>query len=348
MDYGPHGQLLCEGKNLSAKITIIVPVYNSEKYLCRCLDSILAQTFTDFECILIDDCSKDNSVDICERYAKRDSRLTILKNGENTGASLTRKRGIDHARGEYIQFTDSDDYIEKDMLEKMYEKASAENLDIVFCDIIVLQESGNVYINANINNKSKEEIIKHIGITINSLTASLCNKIVKKRIFDNVIFSNTSYAEDKYISLQTTYYAERIGCVNVAFYNYVRNFDSSCNNVESTLKRKIEHFVNYKLIVKFLTEKYGNNIGLFEPELSDSINFLKLEIMTDKKARKAINAKDLYTNANKHIFSKTWKAKTTTKLLFYFAVRNFPFSYCLLDLYLFVGKIRKWKFNFIA
>jgi len=333
MDYGYYGQLLCEGKNLSAKITVIIPVYNSENYLCKCLDSVLAQTFTDFECILIDDCSEDSSINICESYAKKDNRLTILKNCENTGASLTRKRGIDHARGEYIQFTDSDDYIEKDMLEKMYEKASAEDLDIVFCDFAILQKSEKTYINADINNKSKIEIIKNIGVEINSFTACLYNKIIRKQIFNNVIFSNTNYAEDKYISLQTTYYAEKIGYINTAFYNYVRNSNSLSNNAKFCLRRKIEHFDNYKLIVSFLTEKYGNTINLFEPELSNSVNSLKLEIITDKKARKVRDIKDLYINANKHIFSKTWKAKTTTKLLFYFVLRNFPFSYCLIDLY---------------
>jgi len=326
---------------LSAKITIIVPVYNTGEYISRCLDSILAQTFKHFECILIDDFSKDNSVEICETYAKKDDRVIVLKNNENMGASLTRKKGLDYAKGEYVQFVDSDDYIETDMLEKMYEKASAENLDIVFCDLIVRQGSENIYINADINNKCKLEIIKSVGIMINATTSSLCNKIIKKQIFNEVIFSNTSYAEDKYMSLQTTYYAERIGYINTAFYNYVKNSNSTTNNAKYELKRKIEHFDTYKNIVKFLTEKYGNDIEQFEPELSDGINLLKLDIISNKKARTVRNVNELYPAANKRIFSKTWRAKNITKILLYMVIYGFPFSYAILDIYMLTRKILK-------
>ncbi|GBU24705.1 glycosyl transferase [Fibrobacteria bacterium R8-3-H12] len=329
---------------MSIKITIIIPIYNAEKYLCRCLDSVLAQTFTDFECILIDDFSEDNSVEICENYAKKDSRIIVLKNTENIGASLTRKKGLCHAKGEYIQFIDSDDYIEKDMLEKMYKKAFAENLDIVFCDFIIQQKLNNIYINANINNKSKIEIMKQIGVTINSYTACLYNKIAKKQIFDNVIFSNTNYAEDKYISLQTTYYAEKIGYINAAFYNYIRNSNSLTENAKYDLRRKIDHFNNYRLVVKFLTEKYGKDIELFESELSDGVNSLKMEIISDKKAKAVINIDELYINANKRIFSKTWMEKIDKKILFYLVIHKFPFAYNIFHLGLFVKKIlRNWK-----
>jgi glycosyltransferase involved in cell wall biosynthesis len=303
------------------------------------LDSVLAQTFTDFECILIDDFSKDNSLKICENYAKKDDRIIVLKNDENIGASLTRKKGLDYAKGEYIQFVDSDDYIESDMLEKMYEKASAENLDIVFCDFIVLRESGNLYINADVDNKSKIEIIRHIGVKINSVTANSWNKIIKKQIFDNVIFSNTSYAEDKYTSLQTTYYAEKIGYVNAAFYNYFKNSDSTTENVNYFLKRKKEHFYNYKLVVEFLMGKYGHDINLFEPELSDGINSLKMEIISDDGLNSIINIDELYTNANVHIFRKTWKAKLVSKIVFYLIVHKFPFARNVLSLYIFAKKI---------
>jgi glycosyltransferase involved in cell wall biosynthesis len=322
---------------MSVKITIIIPVYNTEKYLCKCLDSILAQTFTDFECILIDDFSEDNSFKICEKYAKKDNKIIVLKNKENMGASLTRKKGLDHAKGEYIQFVDSDDYIEKDMLEKMYGKASTENLDIVFCDFIVKRECGETYINASIGNKIC--MIKQIGVTINSYTACLYNKIIKRQIFDKVIFSNTNFAEDKYISLQTTYYTEKNGCINEAFYNYVRNSDSLSNNKKYGLRKKIEHFENYKLVVKFLTEKYGENIDSFEPELSDGINSLKMEIIYDKVAESVINVDELYLNANNRIFSKTWKTKFATKILLYMIVHKLPFARNTLNLYILTKKI---------
>lgn len=91
-------------------ISIIVPVYNVEAYLCRCIDSILAQTFTDFELILVDDGSPDNCSSICDEYAKKDSRIVVVHK-ENGGLSDARNTGLDIAKGEYIGFVDSDDFI---------------------------------------------------------------------------------------------------------------------------------------------------------------------------------------------------------------------------------------------
>ena len=98
-------------------ITIIIPVYNKEAYLGRCLDSVLAQTYPELEVLLIDDCSKDGSLKICEDYAKKDSRVRVLKQTENAGASAARNAGIEAATGDYIGFVDADDWIEPKMYE---------------------------------------------------------------------------------------------------------------------------------------------------------------------------------------------------------------------------------------
>ena len=106
----------------SPKISIIVPVYKVEQYLRRCLDSIVAQTFTDWECILIDDGSPDNSGRICDEYAEKDKRFRVFHQ-ENVGVSAARNKGLDEARGEWIGFVDSDDWIEKEMYEYLYNDA---------------------------------------------------------------------------------------------------------------------------------------------------------------------------------------------------------------------------------
>ena len=104
-------------------ISIIVPVYNTAKYLEKCLASILAQTFTEYECILIDDNSQDTSLEICDSYAKKDNRIKVFHNKKNAGSSLSRKIGLTAAKGDYIVYIDSDDWIENSMIEKMYQKA---------------------------------------------------------------------------------------------------------------------------------------------------------------------------------------------------------------------------------
>ena len=115
------------------KVSIIVPVYKAEAYLHRCVDSILAQTFTDFELLLIDDGSPDRSGEICDEYAQKDSRIRVIHK-ENGGVSSARQRGLDEAVGEYTIHVDSDDWVEPNMLEELYKKAKQDDADIVICD----------------------------------------------------------------------------------------------------------------------------------------------------------------------------------------------------------------------
>ena len=115
------------------KISIIVPVYQAEAFLHRCLDSIANQSFQDWECILVDDGSKDESGAICEEYAVRDSRFKVFHQA-NCGAGVTRQVALDVSKGEFIAFADSDDWVEPKWLEKLYQKITEDNVDMVICD----------------------------------------------------------------------------------------------------------------------------------------------------------------------------------------------------------------------
>lgn len=114
-------------------ITIVVPIYNSSKYLCRCINSIINQTYQNLEIILVDDGSTDNSLDMCNKYADKDNRIKVIHK-DNSGAAASRNVGINHAMGNYIAFVDSDDYIELDMYEKMINISKQYDCDIVMCD----------------------------------------------------------------------------------------------------------------------------------------------------------------------------------------------------------------------
>ena len=115
------------------EISIIVPVYNTEKYLHRCIDSILAQTFTDFELILVDDGSSDNSPKICDEYAEKDKRVRVIHQ-ENGGVSRARNIGIDNSCGTYLMFCDSDDYVDKRFCEVMHKCATEYPDDCIICN----------------------------------------------------------------------------------------------------------------------------------------------------------------------------------------------------------------------
>lgn len=142
------------------KISVIVPVYNTEKYLHRCIDSILAQTFTDFELLLIDDGSKDNSGKICDEYAVKDSRVRVFHK-ENGGVSSARNLGLDNALGEWVTFVDSDDWIEKNALVALINKCDA---DLIIGAIMFEQNRsiGNLAVNTIIKGKDL-----HINIATN-------------------------------------------------------------------------------------------------------------------------------------------------------------------------------------
>lgn len=114
------------------KVSIIVPIYNVEKYLDRCMDTLLNQSLKDIEIIMVDDGSPDNCPKMCDEYAKRDSRVKVIHK-ENAGLGFARNSGLEIARGEYIAFVDSDDYVEKDMYEQLYSAANTKQVEMVLC-----------------------------------------------------------------------------------------------------------------------------------------------------------------------------------------------------------------------
>ena len=116
---------------LLSKISIIIPVYNTEKYLKRCLESVCNQTLKDIEIICINDASSDNSIAILKEFEKKDNRIKVINLDKNEGASVARNLGIEVSRGEYLGFIDSDDCVDPDFYEKLYSKAKSKNADVV-------------------------------------------------------------------------------------------------------------------------------------------------------------------------------------------------------------------------
>lgn len=136
------------------KVSIIVPIYNVEKYLDRCVQSLMHQTLKDIEIILVDDGSPDNCPTMCDEYAKQDARIKVIHK-QNAGLGMARNSGIEIATGEYVGFIDSDDYAGETMFETMYNNAKSDNLDACFCDICSFDNKGNKRINTNLWGKTE-------------------------------------------------------------------------------------------------------------------------------------------------------------------------------------------------
>lgn len=184
-----------------AEVSIIVPVYQVEKYIRQCIDSILAQTFTDFELILVDDGSKDRSGQICDEYAGMDKRVKVIHQ-KNGGLSDARNRGMDQAVGDYFLFVDSDDYVVPTMVECLYEKVVKEKADIAVCNYLYYFENDR---EKNFSTNVKPEILSGTEIFYNrknernyGIWTVAWNKIYKTETIGNVRFRLGKYHEDEF------------------------------------------------------------------------------------------------------------------------------------------------------
>ncbi len=202
------------------KISIIVPVYNVEKYLNKCLDSILAQTFEDYELLLIDDGSSDKSGNICDEYEKKDKRVKVFHK-ENGGLSSARNAGIDAACGEYIGFIDSDDYIDNDMFEILYNSLIENHADISVCGVYDCYndriERNNV--DGKLYVFSDQDALREV-LYGKRLQAFAVNKLYKKEVFNEMRFPVGKIYEDSFLIPSIFANSEKIVLVSVPKYYY--------------------------------------------------------------------------------------------------------------------------------
>lgn len=206
-------------------ISIIVPIYKVEKYLKRCIDSILNQTFKDFELILVNDGSPDGCGEICDDYSKKDNRIKVIHK-KNGGLSDARNCGIDIASGEYIGFVDSDDFIHRDMYKILYELSKKNDFDIVQCKYKKFIRSANFedFNNKKLNFKvySSRDAIRNL-IDNNNLNVNVWNKLYKRSLFDGVRFPKEKIHEDEFITYKLFYKSNSIVYCDEELYYYFQN-----------------------------------------------------------------------------------------------------------------------------
>ena len=226
------------------KVSIIIPVYNSEIYLKKCLDSVLSQTLEDIEIILIDDGSTDSSLEIIKHYSKKYSNIKY-KSKKNEGQAIARNIGISMATGEFISFVDSDDYIENIMMQKLYENAIQTKSDIVICDYI--EELKNIkairkslYVNA-------DSLQKRYILSV----AGPCSKIIRTEIFkqNNIRFLENNIYEDLAIIPSLALYTNKISYLEEPLYYYVIRENSTMQQIKYNPKLEcifnvLEHVFN--------------------------------------------------------------------------------------------------------
>ncbi|MGF2941895.1 glycosyltransferase family 2 protein [Enterococcus xiangfangensis] len=207
------------------EISIIVPVYNVEKYLRKCVDSILAQTFTDFELILVDDGSPDNSGAICDQYAEKDSRIKVIHK-ENGGLSDARNAGIEVAKGKYLGFIDSDDYIADDMYELLYNNIIKEKADLSICGIYHVYEGKEPERKIEkymVLNRDEATVLIFHG---NQISDHAVNKLYSRSIFSELRYPLGKYHEDSFTIVGILDQCEKVVVDTKQKYYYYHRDDS--------------------------------------------------------------------------------------------------------------------------
>ncbi len=212
------------------KISVIVPVYNTEKYLKRCIDSILSQTFEDFELILINDGSTDRSLDVLKSYEKISKKVKVIDK-VNEGPALTRNKGINVSKGKYIMFIDSDDYIDHDYLYNYYNGISNDDFDVVI--------GGYKRV---IDDKVKYTLkLKQGEFSKYMVTGPVC-RIIKKSflIKNNIEFLDTNSSEDVYFNIMLYNKTNKIKIIDDVGYNYFYNASSLSNTVHKGFNKDVK------------------------------------------------------------------------------------------------------------
>lgn len=212
------------------KISVCIPVYNVEKYVGRCLESILNQSLKDIEIIVVNDCTPDNSMDIVRQYAELDSRIRIIENDVNHGQMISRSTAYMAALGDFITFCDSDDTIPNDALEKLYNEAVKTNADIVSGVIEYIPIKGNRYRWDNLLQYGSDKISVFKSLLKDEFGHNLCSRLFRRELLQNYnyeTYEKATNGEDGMLFYQVVDHATKVVAVDNVVYKYWQNMESS-------------------------------------------------------------------------------------------------------------------------
>lgn len=239
-------------------VSLIIPVYNVEKYLCKCMESAIGQTLKYIEIIIVNDGSTDNCASIIEEYAARDERVKVI-NQENKGLSAARNTGIMVAKGEYLAFLDSDDWVTPGFLEKMYNTAKEKDADIVICNHTKVVE-GVVEFPVKRHFRSDEitsfEALRKV-ISDTEIKSFAWDKLYKRSLFtqNDISYPQGLYFEDMATTFKLFYYSSKIATIKDCLYYYRQRLGGLSKRPE--LKRIYDNIKAVEIMGRFLEEK-GN------------------------------------------------------------------------------------------
>lgn len=252
---------------MNTLVSVIIPVYNVEKYVADCIESIIRQTYTNLEILLVDDGSKDNSGQICDEYAKRDGRIKVIHK-ENGGVSSARNKGLELAQGDYVTFVDSDDFVSKEYVQALYTNMQEQNADLTFCGFVF---SGKKNVSGKEKRPSRMEIdfnspntIKYMGrfLRVGSyIMGSSCRVLYKKETIEGLSFQpNIRIGEDLLFVLNAIARAKTVSSIEKDLYFYRVNEESAIQSYKKEYLQNQEDLYEevQKIFAGYKTKKLLN------------------------------------------------------------------------------------------
>ncbi|MGL4946332.1 MAG: glycosyltransferase [Cetobacterium sp.] len=295
-------------------LSVIIPAYNVEKYVKRCVDSILNQTLKEIEIIIIDDGSTDKTSEICSQLAIKHSSI-IYKKVTNGGCSKARNLGIDIARGDYIAFLDSDDWVHEDMYKDMLDKAKKEKADVVICGFKKLDETKKIISTVQVIERYSSESYTD---SKTEWFASPCNKIYKKEMIKNnniKFLLNVYTGEDMFFNFVCFFFSEKVVSIQKTYYNYFMNSASVSNNY----KNRTDIYIVLDELIAFYkkNEVYNKNLDKIRECFKYHGIMYPFDVLQKMNENKIENWKLFYKDIKKNI-NRFKELKTLDNQLYYY------------------------------
>ncbi|ANW97653.1 hypothetical protein CSTERTH_00700 [Thermoclostridium stercorarium subsp. thermolacticum DSM 2910] len=316
-------------------ISIIVPIYNCEKYLLKCVDSIRTQTYTNLEIILIDDGSNDNSPSLCDKILKEDCRIKVIHK-DNGGVSDARNTGLKIASGKYIAFVDSDDYLEETYLELLYKSLIFNEADLSICGYIYEDEKGNM-----IAKTTGDSVILNSHEALNLMFSPkeyqgfLWNKLFKKELIGALQFNKEiTICEDLLFVSQYMLNCKKIVYNPIPLYHYVYNTNSAINSRYRKFNYKnLSELKVYDIMLTFLPTTYYDTIKVIKyRKLMSHVGIVQQVYSSNHFDKKLLDKMQQYIRNNIfdifHINKKVFRVSKYDKLMALLIAINPAFLYC--------------------
>lgn len=294
-------------------ISVVIPVYNAEEYIGKCLDSVLAQTYTDFEIVVVNDCTPDGSMAIVEQYAAKDTRIRVVENAKNSGTMQTRGNGCKEAKGEFIFNLDADDTIRPNALEILMKKQIETNADIVVGGLVFHKANGSV-----IEYRAKMPSSMAVEDTLHALVRedvpiSVCAKLIRRSLLtDNEYryFPNMVIREDTCLIFQMVFFAKCIAYINEFVYDCADN-PNSCTHVRYTIL-EIENIITSRRLMLDVCKPYPQLMSDLDSVVTFSLLRLYCHPVPKKEIKKLLVK---YGLENYATWCHGWKVLTLRRFL---------------------------------